>query len=69
VSESKKDVFVLFHAPWAQRSLSLIEEFNQVAAELKNVPNLLFAQMDVTVNQAKGLSFDDEAPLPVLRLY
>ncbi|CAH8554444.1 unnamed protein product [Heterobilharzia americana] len=50
VNDEKKDVMVVFHAPWCGHCKSLMPKYEEAAKKLKDEPNLILAAMDATAN-------------------
>lgn len=50
VNDPKKDVFVVFHAPWCGHCKQLMPKFQNLAKKLKDEPNLALVAYDATAN-------------------
>lgn len=55
VLDENKDVLIEFYAPWCGHCKKLAPIWDQVATDLKNVPNLVIAKMDATANEVEDL--------------
>jgi len=66
VLDSNDDVLVKFYAPWCGHCKKLAPIWEQVAEELKDVPNLVIADFDATTNEVEGL---DIKGYPTLKFY
>jgi thiol-disulfide isomerase/thioredoxin len=50
VFDPTKDLFIKFYAPWCNLSKKVAPIWEELAEELKDVPNLIIAEMDATTN-------------------
>lgn len=50
VNDPKKDVFVMFHAPWCGHCKQLMPKFESLAKKLKDEPTLSLVTYDATAN-------------------
>jgi protein disulfide-isomerase A1 len=66
VLDSDSDVLVKFYAPWCGHCKKLVPIWEQVATELKDIPNLVIADFDATANEVEGL---DIKGYPTLKFY
>jgi protein disulfide-isomerase-like protein len=55
-----------FYAPWCGHCKKLAPVWDQLASDLKDVPNLVIAKMDATVNEVEGL---DIRGYPTLKFF
>ncbi len=51
VLNPKKDVLVMFYAPWCEYSRNLLPEYDKLAKEVENVDTLVLAKMNCQVNE------------------
>lgn len=49
------DVLMEYYAPWCGHCKKLAPIWDQVATDLKDVPNLVLAKMDSTANEVDGV--------------
>ena len=61
-----KDALVEFYAPWCGHCKKLAPIWDQLAADLKDVPNLVIAKMDSTANEVDGI---DIKGYPTLKFF
>jgi len=61
-----KDVLVEFYAPWCGHCKKLAPIWDELAADLKDVSNLVIAKMDSTVNEVEGI---DIKGYPTLKFF
>jgi len=66
VTNNDDDVLVEFYAPWCGHCKKLAPIWDQLAAELKEVPHLVIAKMDATANEVDGV---DIRGFPTLKFY
>lgn len=66
VVDSDDDVLIEFYAPWCGHCKKLAPIWEQVANDLKDVPNLVIAKFDATVNEVDGLEIRG---YPTLKFY
>jgi len=66
VISNDNDVFVEFYAPWCGHCKKLAPEWDQLAADLKDVAGLTIAKMDATANEVDGV---DIRGYPTLKFY
>lgn len=57
---------VEYYAPWCGHCKKLTPIFEQLAADLKDVPNLVIAKFDATENEVEGLEIKG---YPTLKYY
>ncbi|CAH8847090.1 unnamed protein product [Trichobilharzia szidati] len=50
VNDEKKDVMVVFHAPWCGHCQNLMPKYEEAAKKLKDESNVILAAMDATAN-------------------
>lgn len=55
VLNENDDVLMEYYAPWCGHCKKLAPIWDQVAADLKDVPNLVLAKMDSTANEVEGV--------------
>ena len=55
VIDSNHDVLMKFYAPWCGHCKKLAPIWEQLANDLKDVPNLVIAKFDATTNEVDGL--------------
>jgi len=60
------DVFVKYSAPWCGHCQKLAPIWDDLAADLKNVKNLVIAKFDATANEVEGV---DIRGYPTLKWY
>lgn len=53
--DNEKDVLVKYYAPWCGHCKKLAPIWDQVAEELKDVPNLVIGKFDATTNEVDGV--------------
>jgi protein disulfide-isomerase A1 len=58
VKDSKKDVMVVFYAPWCGHSKRLEPLYKQVAEKLLSVKSLVLAKIDATANDVEGFHIE-----------
>jgi protein disulfide-isomerase A1 len=66
VIDNDNDVLVKYYAPWCGHCKKLAPIWDQVAADLKDVPNLVIAKFDATANEVEGLEVKG---YPTLKFY
>ena len=66
VMDDNKDVLIEFYAPWCGHCKKLAPIWDEVAAKLKDVPNLVIAKFDSTANEVDGLEIRG---YPTLKFY
>jgi len=66
VLDNDKDVLMEFYAPWCGHCKKLAPIWDQVASDLKDVPNLVLAKMDSTANEVDGVEVQG---YPTLKFY
>lgn len=66
VLQSNDDVLVKFYAPWCGHCKKLAPVWEQLANELKDIPNLVIAKFDATANEVDGLEIRG---YPTLKFY
>ncbi len=66
VIDNDKDVLIKIYAPWCGHCKKLAPIWTRLAEELKDVPNLVIAKFDATVNEAEGVSTKG---YPTLKFY
>jgi len=66
VIDSNDDVFMKYYAPWCGHCKKLAPIWEQLAAEFKDVPGLVIAKFDATLNEVDGL---DIKGYPTLKFY
>jgi len=66
VLDDEKDVLIEFYAPWCGHCKKLAPIWDQVAADLKDVHNLVIAKFDATANEVDGL---EVRGYPTLKFY
>jgi len=64
--DRSKDVLVKYYAPWCGHCKALAPVWEELAAELSNVDNLVIAKMDSTANEVDGLRVSG---YPTLKFY
>lgn len=64
--DKSKTVFMLFYAPWCKYSQEVLPIFDELAYDLREVPNLVFAKINGELND---LSDEKVKGFPTLRLY
>jgi len=60
------DVLMKYYAPWCGHCKKLAPIWEQLAEELKDVPNLVIAKFDSTLNEVDGLEIKG---YPTLKFY
>ena len=55
VIESNNDVLMKFYAPWCGHCKKLAPIWEQLANDLKDIPNLVIGKFDATTNEVDGL--------------
>ena len=55
VLNENDDVLMEYYAPWCGHCKKLAPIWDQVAADFKDVPNLVLAKMDSTANEVDGV--------------
>jgi len=55
VQDPSKDVLIEFYAPWCGHCKQLAPIWEELATELKTVPDLVIAKMDATANEVDGI--------------
>ena len=58
VLEEEKAVFVMIFAPWCKHCKALKPTWEQLAADVQGVSDLMIAKFDGDANEAKGLHFE-----------
>lgn len=66
VLNDQDDVLMEFYAPWCGHCKKLAPIWDQVAADLKDVPNLVIAKMDSTANEVENVEVQG---YPTLKFY
>lgn len=66
VTDNDNDVLIKYYAPWCGHCKKIAPIWDQVAADLKDVPNLTIAKFDATANEVEGL---DIRGYPTLKFY
>jgi len=66
VIESNNDVLMKFYAPWCGHCKKLAPIWEQLASDLKDVPNLVIGKFDATTNEVDGLEIRG---YPTLKFY
>jgi protein disulfide-isomerase A1 len=66
VLDSDSDVLMEFYAPWCGHCKKLAPIYDELAAELKDVKDLVIAKMDATANEVDGV---DIRGYPTLKFY
>lgn len=66
VKNKRQDVFVKYYAPWCGHCKALAPVWEEMAEKLKDVPNLVIADMDATANEVKEV---DVKSYPTLKFY
>ena len=66
VLNPETDVLVKFYAPWCGHCKKLAPVWDELAAAVKDVPNLVIAKFDATANEVEGL---DIRGYPTLKFY
>ncbi|CAG9332697.1 pdi-2_4 [Blepharisma stoltei] len=66
IFDRNKNVFMLFYAPWCTYSQEALPIFDELAFELRDVPNLVFAKINGDLND---VSDENVRGFPTLRLY
>jgi protein disulfide-isomerase A1 len=66
VLDNDKDVLIEYYAPWCGHCKKLAPIWDQLADELKDIPNLTIAKMDATANEVEGV---DIKGYPTLKWY
>lgn len=66
VIDSNNDVLMKFYAPWCGHCKKLAPIWEQLASDLKDVPNLVIAKFDSTANEVDGLEIRG---YPTLKFY
>lgn len=66
VLDSDDDVFIKFYAPWCGHCKKLAPIWEQLANEMKDIPNLVIAKFDATANEVDGL---EVRGYPTLKFY
>jgi protein disulfide-isomerase A1 len=66
VVQSHDDVLIKFYAPWCGHCKKLAPVWEQLANEVKDVPNLVIAKFDATTNEVDGLEIRG---YPTLKFY
>lgn len=66
VLNAEDDVLVKYYAPWCGHCKKLAPIWDEVAAELKDVPHLVIAKFDATANEVDGV---DIRGYPTLKWY
>jgi protein disulfide-isomerase A1 len=64
--DDDKDVLMEFYAPWCGHCKKLAPIWDQVAADFKDIPNLVLAKMDSTANEVEGV---EVSGYPTLKFY
>jgi len=66
VNNNENDVFVEYYAPWCGHCKKLAPIWDELALELKDVPNLVLGKMDATANEVDGVEIRG---YPTLKFY
>lgn len=66
VLDNDKDVLIKYYAPWCGHCKKLAPIWEQLATELKDVPNLVIGKFDATANEVEGLEIRG---YPTLKFY
>lgn len=66
VLDSDKDVFVKYYAPWCGHCKKLAPIWEELAAEFKDVSDLVIGKFDATANEVDGLEIRG---YPTLKFY
>ena len=66
VKDESKDVLVKYYAPWCGHCKALAPTWDQLAADTKDIADLVIAKFDATVNEVAGLEIRG---YPTLKFY
>lgn len=64
--DDTKDVLVKYYAPWCGHCKKLAPIWEELAENFKDIPDLVIAKFDATVNEVKGLNIKG---YPTLKWY
>jgi len=66
VNDAEKDVLVKYYAPWCGHCKALAPTWDQLALDVKDIPDLVIGKFDATANEVAGLEIRG---YPTLKFY
>ncbi|KAF8281401.1 putative protein disulfide isomerase [Trypanosoma cruzi] len=68
VNDPSKHVFVVFYAEWCVHCLRLLPKWDELAGEMKEMPNVVIAHIDASLHSEIGVQYGVRG-FPTLRLF